>query len=158
MKFDPAAHPSLSTAAEVIGTRFFHAIGYNVPETYLLYLRSSDLAIEPEAQAKVKGGGKAPLDRELLETILEGAARLPDGRVRVVASLAAEGDLHVGPLGQGPGGVGQRALERFGGRLRGGHGPDLGGVGPRGNGDHDTHVLRHARTVQPAKPETMSHS
>jgi hypothetical protein len=97
VKFDPASHPSLSTAAEVIGTRFFHAIGYNVPETYLLYLRSSDLAIEPEAQAKVKGGGKAPLDRELLETILEGAARLPDGRVRVVASLAAEGDP-IGPF------------------------------------------------------------
>jgi hypothetical protein len=32
LKFDPLTNPEMATAADVIGSRFFHALGYYVPE------------------------------------------------------------------------------------------------------------------------------
>ena len=93
VKFDPPPHPNLSTAADVIGKNFFHAIGYNVPESYIVYLRSGDLAIDPAAQVRAKGAKQVPMDREFLETMLENSAHHPDGSARGVASLAVEGEV-----------------------------------------------------------------
>ena len=97
VKFDPLPHPNLSTAAEVIGKNFFHAIGYNVPESYIVYLRSGDLIIDPGAQVKVKGAKEVPMQREFVETLLENSAHHPDGSARGVASLAVEGEV-LGPF------------------------------------------------------------
>jgi len=97
VKFDPLLHPNLSTAADVIGKNFFHAIGYNVPESYIVYLRSGDLTIDPGAQVIVKGAKRVPMKREFLETMLESSAHHPDGSARAVASLAVEGEV-LGPL------------------------------------------------------------
>jgi hypothetical protein len=97
VKFDPALHPNLSTAADVIGKNFFHAIGYNVPEAYIVYLRSGDLVIDPAAQVKVKGSKRVPMDRLFLDTLLENSAHHPDGSTRAVASLAVEGEV-LGPF------------------------------------------------------------
>ncbi len=97
VKFDPHLHPNLSTAADVIGKNFFHAIGYNVPESYIVYLRSGDLVIDPAALVKVKGAKRVPMQREFLETMLENSAHHPDGSTRGVASLAVEGEV-LGPF------------------------------------------------------------
>ena len=97
MKFDPLPHPNLSTAADVIGKNFFHAIGYNVPESYIVYLRSGDLTIDPGAQLRIKGSKRVPMEREFLETMLQDSAHHPDGSTRGVASLAVEGEV-VGPF------------------------------------------------------------
>jgi hypothetical protein len=97
VKFDPGSHPNLSTAAEVIGKNFFHAIGYNVPESYIVYLRPGDLAIEPGAQVRVKGRKSVPMDRHFIETMLQDSAHHPDGSTRAVASLAVEGEV-LGPF------------------------------------------------------------
>ncbi len=97
VKFDPLPHPNLSTAADVIGKNFFHAIGYNVPESYIVYLRSGDLTIDPGARVRVKGAKQVPMDREFLETMLENSAHHPDGSTRGVASLAVEGEV-LGPF------------------------------------------------------------
>ena len=35
LRFDPRGAPELATGAEMISSRFFHALGYYVPETYL---------------------------------------------------------------------------------------------------------------------------
>jgi hypothetical protein len=96
LKFDPALHPNLSTAAEVIGKNFFHAIGYNVPDSYVVYLRPEDVAIASGAQVRV-GKKKVDMDREFLETLLGNSSRHPDGRTRAVASLAVEGEV-LGPF------------------------------------------------------------
>jgi hypothetical protein len=95
VKFDPPPHPNLSTAAEVIGKNFFHAIGYNVPESYVVYLRPGDLTIEPGARVRTKGERQTPMDRAFVETMLANSAHHPDGSIRAVASLAVEGK----PLG-----------------------------------------------------------
>jgi hypothetical protein len=97
VKFDPLPHPNLSTAAEVIGKNFFYAIGYNVTESYLVYLRSGDLTIDPGAQVRIEGSKRIPMERAFLEKMLEESAHHPDGSTRAVASLALEGEA-LGPF------------------------------------------------------------
>jgi len=94
VKFDPAAHPNLSTAADVIGSRFFHAFGYNVPQNDVAYIRREQLRIDPKATVRVSGK-KRPMTENDLDRNLARAARLPDGRIRIVASLRLAGE----PLG-----------------------------------------------------------
>ncbi len=36
LKFDPMSNPEMSSAADVISSKFFHALGYNVPENYIV--------------------------------------------------------------------------------------------------------------------------
>jgi hypothetical protein len=94
LKFDPAAHPNLSTAADVIGSRFFHAFGYHVPQNDIAYIRREQLRIDPKATVRVNGR-KRPMTEADLDGKLAAAARLPDGRIRIVASLRLPGE----PLG-----------------------------------------------------------
>ncbi len=95
VKFDPAAHPKLSTAADVIGSRFFHAFGYHVPQNDVAYIRREQLRIDPRATVTISGGRKRPMTEDDLDRNLASAARLPDGRIRIVASLRLAGE----PLG-----------------------------------------------------------
>jgi hypothetical protein len=95
VKFDPAAHPNLSTAADVISSRFFHAFGYHVSQNDIAYIRREQLRIDPKARVSVPGGKKRPMTEADLDRNLATAARLPDGRIRIVASLALAGE----PLG-----------------------------------------------------------
>jgi len=95
IKFDPADYPNLPSAADVIGTTFFHAIGYNVPENYIARFRPEELELSPTAT--ISGGGRkdAPMTEADLEQILAAARPRGDGSYRVVASLAVPG----APLG-----------------------------------------------------------
>ncbi|HUG55344.1 MAG TPA: hypothetical protein VMR21_17180 [Vicinamibacteria bacterium] len=95
VKMDPATWPNLSTAADVIGTKFFHAFGYHVPENYIAYLRREDLRIDPRAEVSVPGGRKRPMEEGDLDRSLAKAARRADGAVRIVASRRLPGE----PLG-----------------------------------------------------------
>jgi hypothetical protein len=95
VKFDRAAYPNLSTAADVIGAKLFHALGYHVPENYVAYVRRDQLTVAPDARVTVRGGKKRPMTGADLDQSLAGAARLPDGRIRVVASRRLAGE----PLG-----------------------------------------------------------
>jgi len=97
LKFDPRARPNLSTGADVIGKLFFHAVGYNVPENHITYLRIDDFTIQPGAEVALSGGRRAPLDREYVELMLDGSAHHPDGSIRAVASLLVAGDI-LGPF------------------------------------------------------------
>ena len=97
VKFDPRAHPNLSTSVDVIGKLFFHAFGYNVPGNHIVYFRPEDFIIEPGAEVSLPGGRKAPIDEEYIEFMLEQAAHHPDGSVRAVASLLLPGAL-LGPF------------------------------------------------------------
>jgi len=97
LKFDPRAHPNLSTGADVIGKLFFHAVGYNVPENHITYLRIDDFTIQPGAEVALSGGRRTPLDREYVELMLDGSAHHPDGSIRAVASLLVAGDI-LGPF------------------------------------------------------------
>ena len=93
LKLDPAGHAGLSTSAELIGTRVFHAIGYNVPSNFLLELGPDDLTVDPEATFKLYQVQKRPLTAEVVRQRLARAARTPDGKLRAVAVSWVPGEI-----------------------------------------------------------------
>lgn len=95
VKPDPRTYPELSTSADVIGSRFFYALGYNTTENYVYRLKDSDLTISPQALvAGITGKPRRMLKRDI-ELMKLRMARNPDGTLRIVASLAVPGK----PLG-----------------------------------------------------------
>jgi hypothetical protein len=96
IKLDPAKYFGLSTGAEQIGTRFFHAFGYFVPESWIVYVRKERILVGHEATIRVLGRKPRAMVPSDLERILKGAAGLPDGRLRFVASKAVPGKV-IGP-------------------------------------------------------------
>jgi hypothetical protein len=98
VKFDRVEWPELQSAAEVITTKILYAAGYNVPENYIAYLKPDQLLIGSEVE---------PFTREDLERMLEPIAKLPDGRIRVLASKMLPGKPkgpfpHIGVRGDDP--------------------------------------------------------
>jgi hypothetical protein len=85
LKFDPVGHPGLSTGAEMVGERLFHAAGYNVAGAFLLDLTPSDLRLDEKATFKLHGVQLRPLTAARVRLLLDRAARLSDGRYRAVA-------------------------------------------------------------------------
>ena len=92
IKFDPPGNPELSSAAEIIGTKLFHAIGYHTPENYIARVDpEAGLAIEPGTVIADDFDDEVLLTPELLRRLLRRFPRLPDGRIRVAASKYLEG-------------------------------------------------------------------
>jgi hypothetical protein len=85
LKLDPIGHLGMASAAELTGTRIFHAAGYNVPSNFVLDLGPDDLIVDPDATFSLYKVQKRPLTAELVRQRLTGAARTPDGRLRAVA-------------------------------------------------------------------------
>jgi hypothetical protein len=96
VKVDPLDYPHMLTAADVIGTKFFHAFGYNVPENYLARLRPEQLVIGDGARVTGADGKKRAMEAADLDAILDRCPREPDGTIRVVASRRLAGE----PLGE----------------------------------------------------------
>ena len=96
IEIDPPSNPELASAAEIIGTAFYHAIGYNTVDVYLADLDRSALTISERATIRDPLNGKRRrLKRSDLDLVFERAARRPDGRYRVLVSRFAPGK----PLG-----------------------------------------------------------
>ena len=96
VKVDPARYFGLSTGAEVIGSKLFHAFGYFVPESWIVYVAREQLHVGEDARIRVLGRKPRKMVPADLDSMLADAARLPDGRVRFVASKAVPGKV-VGP-------------------------------------------------------------
>lgn len=96
IEFDPPSNPELATGAEMIGTAFYHAIGYHVVEVYLAELDRESLVIGDKATIRDPlNGRRRPLRKYDLDNVFERGARLPNGRYRVLVSRFAPGS----PLG-----------------------------------------------------------
>ena len=91
VKPDPFHNPELGTGADVIGSKFFYAIGYNTPENYVIRIRRSDWTIEKGTKIEGIGGIPRELVAKDLYDILAKVPQLPDGSFRVTASMAVEG-------------------------------------------------------------------
>jgi hypothetical protein len=87
MKFDPAGNPEMSTAAEVISTKFFHAFGYNVPENYITFFMREQVRVDE----------KSGLTEKDLDNLLKRVHRRADGTYRALASKLLAG-TPVGPF------------------------------------------------------------
>ena len=95
IKFDPPDNAEMATAAEIISTKFFHAMGYHVPENYLVYLDRDRLRVDPEATLEEELDAPERMEEEDLDEILELTHRSEDGTYRAVASKFLDG----APLG-----------------------------------------------------------
>jgi len=96
VKFDPVDYPNLSTAADVVGTTFFHAFGYFVPQNHIVYFRPEQLVISKDAWVRDRGRDtRRPMTQADLDGVLARVARRADGSIRCVASQGLSGQ----PLG-----------------------------------------------------------
>jgi hypothetical protein len=96
IEVDPPSNPELASAAEMIGTAVYHAIGYNVVEVYLAELDRAALVISDKATIRDPlNGRRRRLKKYDLDNVFERAAQQPNGRYRVIVSRFAAGK----PLG-----------------------------------------------------------
>jgi hypothetical protein len=97
LRFDPVRNLELSTGAAMIGSRIFHALGYWVPEHYLVYLQRSELVAAPEGE-EINSMGKAQkLDEEDIDLLLRKSARDPAKGYRAIALRIPPGYKLLGP-------------------------------------------------------------
>lgn len=95
IKLDNRRAPELASAAEVIVTRIFYAIGYHVPENTVVHFDPEQLQIHPEARLTDRFGDAGRFTRRRLRRLLREAQRDEHGRVRALASKFLPGQ----PLG-----------------------------------------------------------
>jgi len=91
LKFDPPGYRGMATGSEVAVTKLMWALGYNVAENHIAYLRREQLAIGGTATFTPKSGRKRPMRLEDLDALMGAVDREADGTYRVVASKALEG-------------------------------------------------------------------
>jgi hypothetical protein len=96
IEVDPPEHPEMASAAEIIGTAFYHAFGYHTVDVYLAEIDRTGLKIAETAMIRdLVRGTRRPLTQEDLDEVFAQSARLPNGRYRVLVSRFAPGQ----PLG-----------------------------------------------------------
>jgi len=91
VKFDPRGYRGMATGSEVAVTKLMWALGYNVPENHIAYMRRDQLAIGANAKFTPPGGKRRAMRADDLDVLLERADREPDGAYRIVASKAVPG-------------------------------------------------------------------
>ena len=97
LKFDPVDDLELATGAEVVTDRFLHAIGYNVPQYTIAYLKKEQLGIVPGTRFYDESGFKKELTPERLEEFLIYIPETADGHYRASASRILGGEI-LGPM------------------------------------------------------------
>ena len=86
IKFDPATNPEMASGADIICTKLFHAAGYNVPEDYLTFFHPEILELGDDVDFVDAKSKERYMNEKDLQNILARLHRLPDGRIRAVAS------------------------------------------------------------------------
>jgi hypothetical protein len=95
VKFDPPANPEMASGAEVVATKLLFALGYHVPENYVVTFRRDELTVASGARFRDTNGKKRPMTSADVDRVLARAAQSSGGTYRALASLAVEGQ----PLG-----------------------------------------------------------
>jgi len=96
IEIDPPSNPELASGAEIIGTAFYHAIGYHVVDVYLAEIDRESLVIADGATIRDPlNGRRRSMKKYDLDNVFNRAARLENGHYRVLVSRFAPG----APLG-----------------------------------------------------------
>ncbi len=82
LKFDDANQPERATAADVVGSKFYHAAGFHVPCNRVVFFRAEQLVV-PESASTSQG---KVITRERVDQLLGLAPHLADGSFRAMAS------------------------------------------------------------------------
>lgn len=97
IRFDPPEQPELSTGAGMIGSRIFYAMGYWVPETYLLYFERSQLQASPEGEVINDVGKAQKLTEEDIDFFLRTVPVDPAKGYRAIAIKVPTETKVIGP-------------------------------------------------------------
>jgi len=93
VKLDPAVAPELPSSVELISTKIFHAIGYHVPEDFLVTFDRARLQVAPGARMRTASGGKRALRPADIDAWLANTPRTPAGAIRALASRYVPGTV-----------------------------------------------------------------
>jgi hypothetical protein len=91
LKFDAPGYRAMSTGTEVAVTKLMWALGYNVPENHIAYVRAEQFVIGDGATYTRPGGKRRAMRADDVGDLLERANQERDGSYRVVASRALPG-------------------------------------------------------------------
>ena len=91
LKFDPPGYRAMSTGTEVAVTKLMWALGYNVPENHVAYMRREQLTVGEGAKFTPAGRKPRAMRLDDLDHLLGHASREQDGSYRIVASKALPG-------------------------------------------------------------------
>ncbi len=92
LRFDPVGYEGLAIGAEMVTSRFLYALGYHVPENYIVRFERSRLVAHADGQAMSSAGRTRGLEASDIDSFLGGvplgagrtfravATRLPEGR------------------------------------------------------------------------------
>jgi hypothetical protein len=101
LKFDPLTNPEMATAADVITAKLFYALGYNVPENYIVYFPREQLAVTGKTMFTDEFGRRRKMKDKDVTEILIRVPRVEEGprkgMIRAVASLYVPG-RPIGPF------------------------------------------------------------
>jgi hypothetical protein len=99
LQFDPPGHPEMSTGSQIVSSRFAHAIGYFVPEYYLVRVERAALELGDGAEIVSSAGNRRQLTDIDLDVFLRGVARIGSGQYPAVALyIAPEWRADLGPF------------------------------------------------------------
>jgi hypothetical protein len=97
VKVDPKSNPEMATASDVIVSRFLYAIGYNVPENYIVRARLSDMRLSNKAEITGDTGFSRKMNWDDVKEIVEAIPHYRDRSFRFMASKKVDGKT-VGPF------------------------------------------------------------
>jgi hypothetical protein len=93
IKLDPVEFPELPSSVELISTKIFHAIGYHVPEDFIVSFDESTVVVAPGATLRTATGERQPIRLTDVVQWLKSSPRAADGRIRALASRYVPGKV-----------------------------------------------------------------
>jgi hypothetical protein len=97
LKLEEPFRPERSSAADAIASRIHHAVGYHVPCNDVVHFEDNRLQVTEKSTYTDPIGGKHRFKERKLKRILSTVYRLPDGRLRGLASRIIPGEP-IGPF------------------------------------------------------------
>ncbi|MBY0506910.1 MAG: hypothetical protein K2X03_23535 [Bryobacteraceae bacterium] len=91
IKFDPLTNPEMATGADHVAIRLVHALGYHVPENYLVEFSPSLLALGNDVLIADRLGRQHKMNSRDLGEMLRMAPKTKEGKYRATASRAIPG-------------------------------------------------------------------
>jgi hypothetical protein len=93
LAFDRPGNSEAATAAVVIATKIFWALGYNQVETFLTTFDPKKMEIDPSATVRRPSGKRTPLTQADITAVLDKVARNADGTYRAAAGRVLPGKI-----------------------------------------------------------------
>jgi hypothetical protein len=93
VSFDSPVNPDGATAALIIATKIFWALGYNQVEYFITDFRPEAVKIGEKATKRRPSGRRTPMDDSDIREVLDRAHRWPDGTYRAAAGRLLAGKV-----------------------------------------------------------------